>query len=79
MPLVPGVPVVLKSTRISRAGGQRTAFDEGLKGRVCRISESGSGICWVQFPGRCLRVHEDFLAESTEPAPFCEGDCSGFG
>jgi hypothetical protein len=46
-----------------------------MVGRVCRVSESGSGICCVQFSKQCLRVHEEFLQPSDADAPLCKERC----
>jgi hypothetical protein len=77
MPFMPGTPVKLLVSRLSKAGGSRTLFEEGSVGRVCRVSSSGFGTCWIQFESQCLRVHEDFLLKTNEPAPLCQGGCGG--
>jgi hypothetical protein len=74
MKFFPGDPVVLTDTRVSQAGGKPRTFSEESKGRVCKVH--GSGFCCVQFSKGCLRVHEDFLSASTEPAPNCPDKCS---
>jgi hypothetical protein len=77
MPFRPGTPVKLISDRLSKAGGNRTLFEKDSVGRVCKVSSSGFGTCWVQFKTQCLRVHEDFLVRAEEPAPLCQGGCGG--
>jgi hypothetical protein len=77
MPLSPGNVVRLIATRVSVAGGKTTEFEEGLVGRVCKVSESGSGFCCVRFPSRCQRVHERFLERTTGAAPRCDEECTG--
>jgi hypothetical protein len=66
---------VLKQNRTSMAKDKTRTFTEGTVGRVCRVSESGSGICWVQFGARCLRIHEKFLEQTNQNAPACSADC----
>ena len=79
MSIFPGDVVVLNTARVSVAGGERRTFDSGMVGRVCRVSETGSGICWVQFAKQCLRVREDFLSPTDQSAPPCTEDCvSGY-
>lgn len=79
MSIEPGTPVKLTSSRVSRAGGRRVVIEERSVGRVCRVSPSGFGTCWVQFETQCMRVNEEFLVETDEPAPLCRGGCGGHG
>jgi hypothetical protein len=72
---VPGDPVTLREDRVSNAGGEKRTFAAKSKGRVCKVH--GSGFCCVKFAKRCLRVHEDFLEDASEPAPECSSACSG--
>ena len=74
MKFFPGDPVVLNEDRVSQAGGKERTFSEDSRGRVCKVH--GSGFCCVKFTRGCLRVHEDFLDASEEPAPDCTATCS---
>lgn len=76
MSVFPGQVVMLNSERVSVAGGTSRTFAEGLVGRVCRVSPTGSGFCCVQFPGRCLKVQEDFLTPTNDAAPACTLACN---
>jgi hypothetical protein len=69
----PEDPVILTEDRVSRAGGTKRTFAAESKGRVCKVY--GSGFCCVRFQSRCLRVREDFLEASDEPAPECTTAC----
>lgn len=75
MSVFPGDAVVLNTPRTSRAGGQVRSFDEGMVGRVCKVSSTGSGLCCVQFANQCLKVREDFLSPTTRQAPACSARC----
>ncbi len=66
-------PVRLRNDRVSQAGGTQSTFSVGSVGRVCK--SYASGFYCVQFPNRCLRIREDFLEATSEPAPDCSDSC----
>lgn len=74
MPVKIGDAVELRDSSVSMAGGEAVTLNEGLVGRVCRITPFG--FCCVEFVDiGCRRVHQDRLRPTTKRAPQCSEEC----
>jgi hypothetical protein len=71
MPFQVGDAVMLRVTRVSRAGGASTRLDQGFVGTVCRVT--ALHLYWVQFEDdtRLRLVHESSLERTNRPGPPC--------
>ena len=76
MNLKVGDPVTLIDDSISQAGGENTKLDQGLVGRICKIT--AFGFCNVEFENvGCRRVHQKRLRPTERQTPQCSPECSG--
>ena len=71
MPFRQGDAVMLKVSRVSRAGGVRTTLDQGFVGTVCKIT--ALHLYRVQFENdtRLRLLHESSLERAHRRGPPC--------